>query len=310
MKTRITNDNSNVFHKGNKSNGQPLSKKSRQRLRKAQRKLQEKEEANLKRNNELLSIASSHEQRVSHVTNHNNNNRWSCMREEKRDTSYHHNHHRRHERQQQSHEHPLNSTWKIYIHDCHDKDWSDESYMCAHELKTLEDYAIFFSNYNNFKSNQYYIMRNDIKPQYEDPSNLGGGTFSIIVSNDNEMTRVIHLISARIVCETMTKTLYQTMMINGFSISPKISNDGNTVLVISIWTTRSDVNFNRIGLERYTIKYRSHNFKITKQKKDTTGQSHNNKEKEYISETKNIQPIPLEEDDPPVVFVSKLRKRQ
>ena len=125
--------------------------------------------------------------------------------------------------------HKLNSSWSIYIHDIFEKDWTLESYKKVYTIHTIEDFWLFVNNFNNFHKCLFFVMRDDIKPVYEDEHNKNGGSYSYKV-NHHELRNTFLYTCASMLCEQLNKT-DRTLEINGISLVPKKNN-----CILKIWT--------------------------------------------------------------------------
>lgn len=149
--------------------------------------------------------------------------------------------------------HYLNNRWTIWTHDLSNKDWSVESYTKVFDFNTIEDYWLFFKNYKNFTNKIFFIMRNNIKPVYEDKNNIKGGEFSFIVPKKN-INECILKLTQKLCGETLV--LKNQYNINGIMISPK----RNSLVNIKIWTRKYEhinINFKNKFFENY--RYKKHN---------------------------------------------------
>ena len=123
--------------------------------------------------------------------------------------------------------HKLNTHWTIYIHNIADKNWTLESYKKVFVIRTIEDFWMFFNNFKSFKNYMFFIMREDIKPVYEDPLNKNGGSYSYILTGRQINEPFIHTL-IKMVGETLTQPEYSND-IKGISlVSKKFS-------VMKIW---------------------------------------------------------------------------
>jgi hypothetical protein len=149
--------------------------------------------------------------------------------------------------------HYLNSRWTIWIHELTDNNWDIDSYTKVFDFNNIEDYWLFFKNYKNFTNKIYFIMRNEIKPVYEDKSNINGGEFSFIIPKKDVNECILEL-TQKMCGETLVT--HKHYNINGIMISPK----RNGLVNIKIWTKKYEhlkLNFNNPHFENY--RYKKHN---------------------------------------------------
>ena len=141
-------------------------------------------------------------------------------------------------------DHKLNTSWTIYIHNIHDKDWSLESYKKVFTIRTIEDFWVFFSNFTRFREFNFYIMRGNIKPVYEDKLNINGGSYSYIVQGKEVRETLIHVLM-KMIGETLINVNHHRQ-ITGVSLVPK---RGTSILKIWISNKKKlmELNINDIS---------------------------------------------------------------
>lgn len=149
--------------------------------------------------------------------------------------------------------HYLNSRWTIWAHELTDTDWSIDSYTKVFDFNNIEDYWLFFKNYKNFTNKIYFVMRNEIKPVYEDKHNINGGEFSFIVPKKDVNECILEL-TQRLCGETLVNRNFYN--INGIMISPK----KNGLVNVKIWTKKYEhieLNIKNKFFENYRYKKHS-----------------------------------------------------
>jgi len=128
-----------------------------------------------------------------------------------------------------NHNNKLNTSWKLYIHNLTEKDWSLSSYKEVMKFNTIDDCWTFFNNFKDFKKFNFYIMRNNIKPVYEDPENKNGYSYSYIIPgrklNDTFIDIVVKMFSENLLHNENTYELC------GLSLTPK----NNDICILKIW---------------------------------------------------------------------------
>jgi len=127
-------------------------------------------------------------------------------------------------------EHKLNSFWNFYIHLQNDDDWSYTSYHNITTLKYAEE-AILLNEeipFDLIKKTMLFVMRNNIKPMWEDIQNQDGGGFSFKVHNKN-IESVWKKLFYLLMGESLTNSS-NFESINGISLSPKKS-----FCIVKIW---------------------------------------------------------------------------
>lgn len=123
----------------------------------------------------------------------------------------------------------LKNKWILWYHSTDNNDWSMESYKKVFEIKTYYDLLYIMKNLNNIASGMFFVMRDSIKPIYEDPQNMSGGYWSIrLMKRDSYdyFKKIVYYI----VNESLMRKNEHNSKINGLSISPKINN-----CIFKIW---------------------------------------------------------------------------
>lgn len=125
----------------------------------------------------------------------------------------------------------FSSIWNIWAHDVYNKDWSLQSYKHIMKIENVGDMWSFLNNIKefNYMKTHFFIMRDNIKPIWEDDQNRNGGTCKFKFDNDaldawEEF--VIHTLNEDIVSNFNT--------INGVSFNPK-----NSCTIIKIWNSKN-----------------------------------------------------------------------
>lgn len=127
--------------------------------------------------------------------------------------------------------HKLQERWTLYTHLPHDTDWSIDSYR---EILTFTNVEEAISLYESIpetlvKNCMLFLMKNDIKPVWEDVSNKKGGCFSYKINNNNVYNAWKNL-SYSLMGRTASMNQDIQEHINGASISPK-----RNFCIIKIW---------------------------------------------------------------------------
>lgn len=130
----------------------------------------------------------------------------------------------------------LNSQWTVWVHrnDC--EDWTVNSYQNIHFIENISTFWEFFNNFQkiNKEENQYFIMRNKIKPIWEDNNNRSGGICSLKIDCYDKNgkrdvgSEILICLCMLIMNESMMQDNYE---INGISYAIK-----NRSIYIKIWT--------------------------------------------------------------------------
>lgn len=132
--------------------------------------------------------------------------------------------------------HELSDTWTLWSHLPHDTDWSISSYQPIHSFKTVEEIILLNDIIPEklIKNCMLFLMRDGIKPLWEDPANKAGGCFSYKVNNKVIKDAWTNL-TYTLVGETITNDLKLNNIINGITLSPKKS-----FCILKIWTNTCD----------------------------------------------------------------------
>ena len=128
--------------------------------------------------------------------------------------------------------HKLLGKWDLYYHLPHDKNWDTASYkMIMAQIHTPVDLIRINENMpdNVIKNCMLFIMRDGIKPMWEDPKNRKGGCFSYKINNKS-VSSVWKNLSYSLVGESLTENVNVRPCINGITISPK-----KNFCIVKIW---------------------------------------------------------------------------
>ena len=126
---------------------------------------------------------------------------------------------------------PLSCRWTLWAHLPHDTDWSVGSYKNIMTLSTVEEAACLYAAVppDMVKNCMLFLMRDGIKPTWEDDKNRSGGCFSHKIANkgvDKAWKNVSYLLMGGGLSSS-AKTLQR---VNGITISPK-----KNFCILKIW---------------------------------------------------------------------------
>lgn len=129
--------------------------------------------------------------------------------------------------------HKLTNNWCLWAHLPHDIDWSINSYKKIYTLTTIEESIAITETLPEIlvKNCMLFLMREGIKPIWEDPENRNGGCFSYKISNKN-VYEVWKQLTFVIVGNTISKKNDFVDSITGITISPK-----KNFCIIKIWVS-------------------------------------------------------------------------
>jgi hypothetical protein len=130
--------------------------------------------------------------------------------------------------------HNLYTPWALYMHMPFDTNWDIDSYKQICTINTIEEIISILQVTNKllYERCMFFIMRKNIKPLWEMPENVNGGSFSYKISN-NELDIAWKNLSYKLLGETL---LSNTSKINGISLSPK-----KNFAIIKIWMSDCSV---------------------------------------------------------------------
>lgn len=152
--------------------------------------------------------------------------------------------------------HNLNNKWTLWLHLPHDTDWTINSYKKVSTFETLEDCIILIENINKqiVEKCMLFIMKNNIKPIWEDSENTKGGCLSYKINTDYvyEVWKKLnyYLIGGSLINDNDNDIMNN---INGISISPK-----KNFCIIKFWiknteNLKKNNIYNEINLEPKTV---------------------------------------------------------
>jgi hypothetical protein len=133
----------------------------------------------------------------------------------------------------------LNDNWALYFHDPDEDNWSDDSYKLICTITTVEDFVHLHRLLrNDWMKGMFFIMREHIRPQWEDKHNRDGGCFSFKIMKDEVPNYWFECVS-KVLGETMFMEPYRNKWdkICGISISPKRS-----FCILRLWMAYQDYN--------------------------------------------------------------------
>jgi hypothetical protein len=127
--------------------------------------------------------------------------------------------------------HSLSNNWTLWAHLPHNIDWTLESYIPISTFKTVEETIGVTESLPSVlvENCMLFMMKEGIKPIWEDPKNRNGGSFSYKVSNKN-VYKVWKDLTYALVGGTISKQSNFVNCVTGITISPKKS-----FCIIKIW---------------------------------------------------------------------------
>ena len=127
--------------------------------------------------------------------------------------------------------HVLSDKWALWAHLPHNTDWSLNSYIKIYTFSTVEETIAVTETLPSIlvENCMLFMMRDGIKPTWEDPKNRNGGCFSYKVPNKS-VHKVWKELSYVVVGGTVSKQLGYVNSVTGITISPKKS-----FCILKIW---------------------------------------------------------------------------
>jgi hypothetical protein len=129
--------------------------------------------------------------------------------------------------------HILSDKWTLWAHLPHNADWSIKSYIKVFTFNSVEDTIAVTETLPSIlvENCMLFLMREGIKPTWEDPKNRNGGCFSYKVSNKCVYS-VWKDLTYLVVGNTISKQMAFVNSVTGITISPK-----KNFCIIKIWMT-------------------------------------------------------------------------
>jgi len=129
--------------------------------------------------------------------------------------------------------HVLNDNWTLWAHLPHNTDWSITSYIPISTFTTVEETIAVTETLPSVlvENCMLFMMREGIKPTWEDPKNRNGGCFSYKVANKN-VYKVWKDLTYAVVGASISNNMNFVNCVTGITISPK-----KNFCIIKIWMT-------------------------------------------------------------------------
>ena len=129
-------------------------------------------------------------------------------------------------------DYPLQTGWKTWFHHPKDHNWDLDSYQMLYFFKTVFGFWRLYMKHPKLDQGLFFLMRENIKPIWEDEHNRKGGSYSFKI-NKNKMNDIWKLLSMGLIGETICK---ESENINGMSIHTKYN-----CAIIKIWIYDCDI---------------------------------------------------------------------
>jgi len=137
--------------------------------------------------------------------------------------------------------HPLSSSWNLYCHSTSLKNnWEIDSFVKIYTFSTIEEFWNMYNNLNFahiLNYSDFFLMRNDIVPRWEDSKNINGGAWSNRFKFREGLDAIQEVILSLIgetffssSTDTFETNVEHCQKINGMSFCLK-----NTLISVKIW---------------------------------------------------------------------------
>ena len=125
----------------------------------------------------------------------------------------------------------LYDKWTLWAHLPHDTNWTFDSYIRILTFNSVHAIIMLLETIPDemITNCMLFIMRDGIKPMWEDPKNKKGGCFSYKINNKN-VSSIWKNLSYSLVGESLTENTSVRPCINGITISPK-----KNFCIVKIW---------------------------------------------------------------------------
>lgn len=137
----------------------------------------------------------------------------------------------------------LKNEWKLWFHSINDNNWNKSSYKQLFSLKDLFDTNLMMNIFkqNHYQNGMFFLMKNDVFPNWEDPSNRMGGCLSFKISSKNVISEWSDLF---LKCNLECILKDENDKINGLSISPKKEFN-----ILKIWFSEN-IDYKNLFIEK------------------------------------------------------------
>ena len=132
----------------------------------------------------------------------------------------------------------LNNKWILWYHDPLDTNWDIKSYKKLQEISNMKEFwEIYkFITTKIVENSMLFLMRDGIKPLWEDAKNVSGGCWAFKIIKGNLKEVWINL-SAYLCGESLIADKQNFSLLNGISISPK-----KNFCIVKIWNDNKKKN--------------------------------------------------------------------
>lgn len=151
----------------------------------------------------------------------------------------------------------LNDRWTLYFHDPNDEKWDIQSYKEIGSMSTVQEFINAAASFHDLWSKgMFFLMREHIRPMWEDDNNKDGGCFSYKIMKP-EVPEAWFQLCAKCLGETILDPKIRAVdfeKVCGVSISPK-----KNYCILRIWVSDADTTAHTVEVPSYTtVLYKSH----------------------------------------------------
>tara|TARA_Y100000996_G_scaffold407920_1_gene386160 strand:+ start:323 stop:823 length:501 start_codon:yes stop_codon:yes gene_type:complete len=120
----------------------------------------------------------------------------------------------------------IKSGWELWYHSISDSKWDKKSYSKLYSIKSLYDVKLIKDTFkqNHYQNGMFFLMKDNVFPNWEDPNNRLGGCLSFKVPS-NKIIEEWNMLLINCINETIMDNengnINENDNINGISISPK-----------------------------------------------------------------------------------------
>jgi hypothetical protein len=129
----------------------------------------------------------------------------------------------------------LNNTYNVWFHDANNTDFSINSFYNIAKFDNIKDYLIINqtlrNNYKMLLNGMFFIMKDEIKPLWNDDSNRDGGCISWKIDKHDSLNYWENLLLLLITNNLPLE--FNKYGINGISINPKKNCN-----IIKVWLSK------------------------------------------------------------------------
>ncbi len=132
----------------------------------------------------------------------------------------------------------LKNNWNLWYHSINDTSWTKKSYHKIYTITNLYDYQYVINTFRqeHYQNGMFFLMKENIFPNWEDPYNRNGGCLSFKIPSKDILNEWNILLLNSIVGEIFN----DSDELNGISISPKKEFN-----IIKIWIKNDDFDYSK-----------------------------------------------------------------